>query len=128
MHASTITSTLLFSLFSLGALASPTPANEAVNHLHKRANRCESSNIEGLYKRWNIWVDNDANYNGACGSGCLDNIRGRCGSSVTDWGCDRDGNGQGYYHFNTPTTCSEYDMTQALKACLKGQTIDCHVV
>ncbi|KAK0650546.1 hypothetical protein DIS24_g6747 [Lasiodiplodia hormozganensis] len=127
MHSSAITSTLIFSILSLGALASPTPA-EGVNNLHKRDDTCESENIAGFYKRWNIWADNDDDYNDDCGSGCLSKIRGRCGSSVTDWGCNRDENGQGYYHFNTPTTCSEYDMTQALKACLDGRTIDCSVV
>lgn len=73
-----------------------------------------------LFTRYNIWIQNEKEYNLVCGDGCLANFRGRCGpGSVTDWGCDMGADGTGYYHFNVPLTCQSTDITAALNACLK---------
>lgn len=125
MHASAITALLAGLSLSLGAVASPISKAETDVKLARRANSCTHLSYEIFAHKWEIYLDNDANYNKQCGGGCLDNIRGRC-TTVTDWGCSRDDAGQAYMHFLTPAGCSDYDMTQALKACTKGeQTIDC---
>ncbi|GME34945.1 uncharacterized protein LTHEOB_11506 [Neofusicoccum parvum] len=124
MHISTIT-TLLLGL-SLGAMASPiTNKGETDVNLVRRTNSCSSKNYQIMANLWNVYLDNDADYNKQCGGGCLDNIRGRC-TNVTDWKCERDSAGQAHMNFLTPSGCSNWAMTQALKACTKGeQTIDC---
>lgn len=123
MHASLITALVL----AAGAIASPiTPNVQSDMKLSRRANSCTTSNYEIMAKQWNVYLDNDAYYNKQCGGGCLDNIRGRCGSIVTGWGCDRDANGQAHMSFMTPAGCSNWAITQALNACTKKeQTIDC---
>ncbi|KAK7718897.1 hypothetical protein SLS57_006007 [Botryosphaeria dothidea] len=112
MHFSTPTTTLLTALLAITtATASPITANDnSSNDLVRRSNSCTNT-FYVLAAKWDVYLDNDASYNKQCGGGCLDNIRGRCGV-VTDWG--------------TGSGCTNYDMTQALKACTKGQqTINC---
>ncbi|KAF4302221.1 hypothetical protein GTA08_BOTSDO09653 [Botryosphaeria dothidea] len=125
MHFSTPTTTLLTALLAITtATASPITANDnSSNDLVRRSNSCTNT-FYVLAAKWDVYLDNDASYNKQCGGGCLDNIRGRCGV-VTDWGCERNG-GTAHMHFSTGSGCTNYDMTQALKACTKGQqTINC---
>ncbi|KAL0259196.1 hypothetical protein SLS55_006701 [Diplodia seriata] len=126
MHFSAIT-TVVLGLSLGGALGSPIDTSAAApsNKLVRRANSCTSQNYQIMANKWSVYLDNDTYYNKKCGNGCLDNIRGRC-NNVSDWGCSRDANGQAHMTFLTPAGCSNWAMTQALKACTKGeQTIDC---
>lgn len=118
MHASAL---LILAIGTLGAMAGPM---SSPNHLVRRENKCKSL-LSASDIKWSIYLDNDPYYNKQCGGGCLDNIRGRCGV-VTSWECSRDGNNRGHMTFFTSIGCTDYDMTQALHACTKGeQTIDC---
>jgi hypothetical protein len=115
----TVTS-LVFGFFAGASLAAPFEGQDSVHIVRRGGQVCKAAN-QGIFRRFDIWVPDDKKYNRVCGSGCLDNIRGRCGSSVTDWGCDMGKDGVAYYHFNTQSFCSDGDMEAAMKACTKQE-------
>lgn len=90
------------------------------------ANYCYGQN-GGVFIDWKIDVAKDSTYNGNCGAGCLDNLRGRCGA-ISDWGCNRNPDGGAHYEFLTTAGCTAYGVTQAMLACTRQeQNIPCSI-
>lgn len=80
------------------------------------------------YLMWTVNVAGAKYYTkDECGSGFLDNFRGRCGA-ITNWGCDYvPDTADAKMSFWTSIACTNYDITQAIKASTNGErTVDCY--
>ncbi|KAL1639427.1 hypothetical protein SLS58_008008 [Diplodia intermedia] len=109
MHATGLVTALLTLGVALAAPLSEPAGSNNTNALFRRDNTCLAQ--DGAAKLWKITLDDDAAHNK---------------NDVTGWSCERDATtGTATYRFATPAGCMLWDMTQALKKCSGGQTIDC---
>lgn len=78
-------------------------------------------------RQWTVAVTDGRNYYKQCGKGFLDNFRGRCGT-ITTWECKyyNQSPNTAVMHFYTSVACTNYDISQAIKAAGKGLVINCN--
>lgn len=117
---------------SLAALAAAAPApafTPAENNLVRRMeDSCTDTPSGAKFQGSPLWVEWKLEIAGAkyytkdeCGSGFLDNFRGRCGA-ITDWGCEYvPDTADAKMSFKTSLFCSDYDISQAIKAATNGE-------